>query len=710
MRAPLAIAIALLLVAAAPAAAKTPAPGAPGAPATWLPADKHGFGTAAGRDTSDVWFTLRRSEMSEAYYPDLGTPSVRSLEFVVADPRAGTAVRDTTQPGRVERLGGLTYRQTVTDRRHRWTLTKTYVADPQRNTVLLHVGFKSTRKLALYALLDPALSNDGSDDRGTSAGGALVSWDAGMAAALDAGRLRGASSGYRGTASDPWRDLKANGRLTHRYTAQDPGNVLQAARLAVDGRRHRTIDVALGFAADRGGARETAAATRARGFAAVAAAYAAGWRRYRATLKPSPVAAGSVATAYDASLLVLAASEDKRHPGAFVASPTMPWTWGQLTLEKPKTGPYHLVWSRDLYEIATAMVAAGDAPAANRALDFLFDHQQKPDGSFPQNSEVDGTPHWTGLQLDEVADPILLAWQLGRTDRWPGVKRAADFIVANGPQTPQERWENQGGWSPATIAAEIAGLVCAADLARRSGDPASAAAYESTADSWQRQVESWTATTNGPYAPRPYYVRITKDAQPDQGTTYKVGDGGPSDTDQRAVVDPSFLELVRLGVKPASDPVVRNSLEVVDRQLAVRTPNGTFWHRYNFDGYGETRTGAPWMVTPDDSGLTLGRLWPIFAGERGEYELLAGQSAVARLRDMAATANDGGMIAEQVWDGRPPTGTRGRRAGEGTLSATPLAWSHAQLVRLAWSIQAGRPVEQPAIVACRYSGRCAPPG
>jgi glucoamylase len=384
----------------------------------------------------------------------------------------------------------------------------------------------------------------------------------------------------------------------------------------------------------------------------------------------------------------------------------MPWTWGELTLEKPTTGPYHLVWSRDLYQIATGLLAAGDRAAANRALDYLFERQQKPDGSFPQNSQVDGTEHWTGLQLDEVAFPIVLAWQLGRTDRWPGVRKAAEFIVRRGPQSDQERWENQSGWSPATIAAEIAGLVCAADLARRNGDVAAAVRYEATADRWQRQVEGWTATTNGPYSPRPYYLRLTKDGRPDRGTRYSIGDGGPSKADQRTVVDTSFLELVRLGVKPANDPTVLNSVAVVDQRLGVRTPNGTFWHRFTYDGYGETRSGGPWRISDPDTRRTLGRLWPLFAGERGEYELLSGRPASAQLAAMAATANDGGMIAEQVWDGRPPTGRGGRMAGEGTLSATPLAWSHAQLLRLAWSIQAGRPVELPSVVGCRYTGRC----
>ncbi len=385
----------------------------------------------------------------------------------------------------------------------------------------------------------------------------------------------------------------------------------------------------------------------------------------------------------------------------------MPWVWGTGQVERP-SGPYHLVWSRDLYQIATALLAAGDRPGAERALDHLFEVQQKPDGSFPQNAEVDGTEHWKSLQLDQTALPIVLAWQLGRADArtYEHVRKAADFLLAHGPVTQQERWENQGGYSPGTIAAEIAGLICAGDLARRNGDTASAERYESTADAWQRQVETWTVTGSGPLAPNPYFLRLSKDGNPNLGTPYSLGDGGPAAMDQRRVVDPSFLELVRLGVKAADHPAIVSTLPVVDAQLKVDTPHGPFWRRYDFDGYGETREGGPWVISEPETGSTLGRAWPIFAGERGEYALAAGQPADVYLAAMAHSGNDGYMLPEQVWDGRPPTGEPGFTLGEGTFSATPLIWTHAQFVRLAWSIQAGYPVEQPSVVACRYTRVC----
>jgi glucoamylase len=415
---------------------------------------------------------------------------------------------------------------------------------------------------------------------------------------------------------------------------------------------------------------------------------------------------------YAVSCMILAGCEDKIYRGAFIASPSIPWAFGNGLINP--SGPYHGVWARDLYEVATALIADGDLDGANRALDYILNVQQTADGSCPQNTMVDGTPIFHSLQLDEVSDPIILAYQLGRkdADTWSHhIKPAAEFIISctplsghPAPYTLEERWEEQSGYSPASIASEIAALVCAADIARANGDPNCANRYLTTADSWRAQIEKWTVTTNGPYSSEPYYLRLTKDGRPNSGTTYQLGNGGPASIDQRKVVDPSFLELVRLGVKAANDPVIVNSLKVVDTQLLVTTSAGKFWHRYTSDGYGETATGAPWAATPPDSGATFGRVWSIFAGERGEYEIAARNlnAAQANLVAMANTANEGDLLPEQVWDNQPPAGQTGFVAGTGTNSATPLAWTHAQFIRLAFDLSAGSLLEQPSVVAQRY--------
>jgi glucoamylase len=695
--------LAVVATTAAAPAGGGEAPGAPGEPAVYQPADKQGFGTAHGGAESPVWFTLGDGRMTEVFYPDLSTPATRELTLVVTDGRSFTEeVR-----GRTEQVGDLTFRQTA--RGTGWKAVTTYVTDPARATVLVDVSFTARTPLKVYALYDPALSREGNDDTASS-GEALVSSDAAAASALVAGRGFGATStGYLGV-SDGRTDL-ADHRMDWRYAKAGPGNVVQTGELRLDGVRHKKDTLALGFGTSRTEAVRTAKKSLSTGFGTAAARYKKGWQDYVSGLRrlPSSVVTRHERAVYRSSLLVLAASEDKRNRGAYIAAPGFPWAFGFDRQIAPEFGSYALVWPRDLYQIATGLLAAGDSGGANRALDYMLDVQQQPDGHLAQNTRVTGEPYWTSVQLDETAAPMLLAWLLNRTDEstLDGLRRAADFMVSypNAPFTEQERWENQSGYSPATIASEIAGLVCLADLLTRSGDTAGAARYLAVADRWESTVEAWTVTSTGPLSDEPYYLRLTKDGDPNAGTTYNLGDNNVGEVDQRTVVDPSFLELVRLGIRPADDPVIENTIAVVDRELGEQTPAGQLWHRFTSDGYGEQADGGPWNVIWPVPTRTYGRLWPIFAGERGEYELLAGDPAAARdrLRTIAATANSGLMLPEQVWDSQVPPGVR---PGTGTTSATPLVWTHAQYIRLAWSITAGHPVEQPSVVACRYTKPC----
>jgi glucoamylase len=692
------------------------APGRPGQQVAYYGANKGGFGTA--HDVrSNVWFTLEPGGgTGEIYYPDLSTPAARALGFVVVD-GAGHATRASSVRHDTRLLDGdsLTYRQTDTDPNGRWRLTTTYVAAAQRPALRVGVRLTSLTGNAyrLYLLYEPTLSNTPANDSGRTRGSTLVASDGTSASALEGEpAFTATSNGYRGT-SDGWTDLHEHGRMVWQYSSATAGNVVQTARTSLTGQPdHQNLTLTLGFGADPATARDVADSAAAESFASAAYAYRFGWSKYLHELSPAPpsLATSTQRQEYAVSEMVLAASEDKLHRGAYIASPTMPWEWATID----PSGPYHLVWSRDLYEIATALIADGDRAGANRALTFLFDQQQKPDGSFPQNSDVTGTPVWTGLQLDEVADPIILAYQLHRfaASDWAHVKKAADFLLNfsedghSAPWSPMERWENQDGYSPATMASEIAGLVCAASIARANGDAASAQRYLTTADRWRSHVKDWTVTSTGPYSSQPYFLRLTKDGHPNQGTTYAIGDSGPSNADQRSVVDPSFLELVRLGVFGADDPDIRNSLTVVDRQLSYDTERGRFWHRASFDGYGETGTGAPWTFgNPDDSFLTHGRGWPLLNGERGEYDLAAGIPSAARtqLVTMSHTDNSGYLLPEQVWDNQPPGGDQpGTTPGTPTLSATPLAWTHAQFIRLAQDVAAGAVLEQPAVVTARY--------
>src|SRR6476661_3231577 len=686
---PGAVALATALVLAAPAAAATatgPAPGAPGTAAAYLPADKSGVGTSASTP-SRTWLTVQKEGgLGELFYPDLSTPSARSLRFLVADTSGHSAAWAAQPTTTLTDSRSLSYRQTFKDPSGRWQLTASYATDPARNTVLADVAFSPAQpgnRFTVYAVYEPTLADSRTDNSGATQGDALTATHGPASSALAGSpAFTATSSGYRDTSDGP-KDLIGDGRMDWQYSSAAPGNLVQTAQL--DRKAARTT-IAIGFGGSPAGALSAARGSLATGFGTASNSYAAGWHAYLGRIKSAPSSLGtsSQQAIYRVSAMTLAASEDKANRGAYVASHTMPWVWGR---EAP-SGPYHLVWSRDLYQIATALIADGDTAGAGRALDFLFTKQQKPDGSFPQNSTTTGAPFWGGLQLDEVAFPIVLAHQLGRSDAatWSHVKRAADFLIGfqqdghSAPWTPQDRWENQSGYSPATIASEIAGLVCAADIARANHDTESADRYLATADDWQSKVKGWTATTTGPYSSGPYFLRLTKDGDPNAGTAYDIGDSSYSNVDQRRVVDPSFLDLVRLGVLPANDPAVVNSLGVIDRQLGVQTTRGFFWHRASFDGYGEKRDGSLWEFgLPNDSRITLGRAWPLLNGERGEYQLAAGQSGAAatQLKAMANAAGPGDMLPEQVWDNQPPSGTPGFAPGTPTFSATPLAWTHA---------------------------------
>ncbi|MDQ4085683.1 MAG: glycoside hydrolase family 15 protein [Actinomycetota bacterium] len=698
--------------AGAPAGSDDP-PGAPGRDPGYASADKQGFGTAHSL-ASPVWYTLGHGGATDLYYPNLSTPASRQLQLVVTDGE-DFVQRLTDVPTRTEPLDARVpaYRQTSTGRG--WRATATYVTDPARPSISVDLQLRSLtgERLAAYVVHEPTLSKDGSDDRSRSSGSTLLAWDDRAASALLAEpHLSQTSQGYLGT-SDGWTQLSDDMRLSQTYDHAGPGHIGQVGRLQLDGVGVTDAELTLGYGDDRGAAVVNAQESAQTGFTALAAEYQAGWQRYLASLEPAPqsLTTQHQRDVYWSSLVMLAASEDKQNRGGFVASPSMPWAWRNDPDLAPVPGPYHLVWPRDLYQHATALLAAGDEAAANRAWEFLMSVQQ-PDGHMPQNTETTGEPHWTSIQLDETALPIVLAWQLDRTDpqSLDAVRRAARFLIDfekdghRSPWSEQERWENQSGYSPGTIASAIAGLICAADLMERGGHPDLAAEYRQVADRWAANVDGWTATTNGPFSDDPYYLRVSKEGDPNVASPYNPGDNYPTEVDQRTQVDPSFLELVRLGIKPADDALVRNTLDVVDRKLSEDTPAGTFWHRFTSDGYGEEADGSDWNL---GEGRTYGRLWPIFAGERGEYELLAGRPDLAsqRLADMAATANEGLLLAEQVWDNRAPSDDGEPRPGTPTRSATPLAWTHAQYVRLAQSIDAGEPVERPSVVVERYAGR-----
>jgi glucoamylase len=682
------------------------APGAPGKDADWPSAAKQGFGTA-NNIRSKVWFTLADGVMTEVYYPTIDVPNSQMLQLVVVTPegKVETEYEDTTHTVQVmDNARSLSFRQENKARSGAYLITKSYAVDPQRNSVLIDVNFrwqtKGPCRCSLYVYYDPSLNNSGMHDSAWTEGDAMLAADGDKGSALIAQpRFAQTSNGYLGT-SDGLSQLRAAKKLEPYERAED-GNVVQVGRLSSSKISANSISftLALGYGNTAVAALTNARGSLARGFETVQREYESGWHKYVATL---PTVEPKYQGQFTMAAMVLKALEDKTYRGAFIASPSIPWGGGPNANE-PTISGYHAVWARDLYQVATAFDAMGDRATANRALDYLFKIQQKTDGSFPQNSWVDGRPIGGGLQMDQVAFLLVLAYQVGRTDRnsWlRHIKPAADLILRKGPVSDQDRWEEKRGYSPAAIAAEIAGLVCAAHIARINHDPKSAATYLRTADNWAKNVERWTATTNGSYGDGNYYLRITENGNPNDGAKIEINSGGGS-FDEREIVDAGFLELVRLGIKAADDPLIIKSLAVVDRLIKVETPAGAGWYRYNHDAYGERPDGRAY-----DGRNGKGRLWTLLTSERGEYELALGDTLRVRKRldTMMGFANQGLMIPEQVWD-RSEGSDSAFRIGSGTGSATPLAWSMAQFIRLALNLKSGRSVDTPVVVRARYLKR-----
>jgi glucoamylase len=512
------------------------------------------------------------------------------------------------------------------------------------------------------------------------------------------------SNGFVGH-SDGWQDLKgsrADSTMNWTYESATNGNIAQMAMFDLSpyaNQKSVSFNLVLGFGGSDTEAEAVAAETLGDNFSIMLSTYNAQWNSYTNSINTF---GGTADQQYYVAAMAIKAATDKI-TGAIVAGLGNPWGNSNYSICTPfgipMQGGYHLVWPRDLYKIASALIVAGDTATANKALDWLLSTMQQPDGHFLQNVFVDGTPYWNAVQMDETAFPIILAWKLGRNDATTytnHIKPAADYIVKHGPVTQQERWEENSGYSPSTIAAEIAGLVCAADIARVNGDTTSETNYLATADYWQSKVESWTFTTSGSIGNGQYFERIDDNGNPNDGHLLHISNGGGS-YDERSIVDSSFLELVRLGVKPWNSPSILSSIAAIDSTIKQTIPGkGDGFFRYNHDGYGETSTGA------DYTGAGVGRLWPIFTGERGHFVIASGQKADTYLATMRTFANTSYMIAEQVWDNNPPPGYS---PGTPTKSMTPLSWSMAEYITLLASNYTSQVMDMPAIVKDRYVTR-----
>jgi len=708
-------------------AATGDAPGWPGIEPRWTSSAKSGVGTALGAG-GRVWFAISHGILNEVYYPRLDQACTRDLGLVVTDRQdffseekrhAGheiTAVAD----------GVPAFHLVNTCLAGRYRIHKDILADPAREVVLQRVRFEPLQgalsDYALFVLLAPHLANAGAGNTawvGEIKGVPMLFAErdgTALALACSAGWLQ-RSAGFVGV-SDGWQDLHSHGRMEWSYLHAGHGNTALTGEVDLAAARGEFV-LALGFGHGYREAAHRAAASLWAGFDGSADNYRAGWEAWLEGLRPLGCGSPGGRDLCRTSAAVLRTHESARFPGGMIASLSIPWGFSKGDGD---LGGYHLAWPRDLCECAGGLLAAGAKEDMGRVLLYLAATQEA-DGGWPQNMWLDGTPYWNGVQMDEAGLPILLADLANREGAldagelarlWPMIRRAAGFLVRNGPVTQQDRWEEDPGYSPFTLAVEVAALLCAAEFAERF--EADLADYlRETADAWNGAIEHWTYASGTDLARDigidGYYVRIsppdTADAASPTGGFVPIKNRPPGQSREPAanIISPDALALVRFGLRAADDPRILNTVKAIDAHLKVELPQGPAWRRYPGDGYGEHADGQPF------DGVGIGRPWPLLTGERAHYELAAGrtQEAAELLAAMSRFANAGGLLPEQVWDAEALP-DRELLPGEPSGSAMPLAWAHAEYLKLCRSLADGRVFDTPPQPVRRYQvERCESP-
>jgi glucoamylase len=702
------------------------APGWPGIPPRWTSSAKQGVGTSLS-SASRVWFTLSHGILNEIYYPRVDQACTRDLGLLVTDGQDFFSEEKRHALHTVAPLaeGVPAYRLENTCRQGRYRIEKRVLTDPSREALLQHTRFVPLQGgqegYHLFVLLAPHIGNRGAGNTGWlgeyKGRPMLFAEREGIFLAVAcSGPWLARSVGFVGV-SDAWQDLSRHRLMRWSYSRAENGNLALAGEIDLRSCGGEFVLV-LGFGRNAAEAGNRAQASLSEGFSDVERRYVEEWRKWQEGL-PEPEGRPDRAL-YRGSAAVMRVHEAKNFPGGTIASLSVPWG---STKGDDDLGGYHLVWPRDLVETAGGLLAIGAGLSARRVLRYL-ESTQELDGHWPQNMWLDGSPYWNGIQMDETAFPILLvslALREGALDAresrrlWPMVRRAAAFLVQNGPVTQQDRWEEDPGYSPFTLAVEVAALLCAARLAEENGEPEAASYLRDTADAWNDGIERWTYVSGTALARKTgvqgYYVRVappeTSEAASPAGGFVPIKNRPPGGSEEPAenIVSPDALALVRFGLRSPDDPRIRDTVRVIDKLLRVDTPRGPAWHRYNDDGYGEQADGSAF------DGTGIGRVWPLITGERAHYELAAGHRAEAEglCAALEAFAGEGGLLPEQVWDAADIP-ERELFCGRPSGSAMPLVWAHAEYVKLRRSLRDGRVFDTPRETEQRYvkEGRRSP--
>ena len=698
------------------------APGWPGISPRWTSSAKTGVGTALNH-SSRVWFTLSHGIFDEIYYPRVDKACTRDMGLLVTSGTDYFSEEKRATAQQIENLapGVPAFHLTNTSLDGRYRIEKEVLADPRRDAILQQTRFSALEgKLEdyrLYVQLAPHLGNEGANNTawiGDYKGVPMLFAERqGMALALACSApWLNRSAGFAGV-TDGWRDLSQHFQMTWNYARAENGNVALTGEIDLL-QAQGSFLLALGFGGNIYEAGQRALASLLDGFPAARSTYIQEWQSWLQGLPAlsTPYDGPDTQNLYRTSAAVLRTHESKSFPGALIASLSIPWGFSR---GDDDLGGYHLAWPRDLVESAGGLLALGAHSDARRVLNYL-QITQEADGHWPQNLWLDGSAYWPGIQMDETAFPILLidlalrekALHPDDLERlWPMVKRAASYLVRNGPVTGQDRWEEDPGYSPFTLAAEIAGLLVAAELAEARGELRIASYLRETADTWNSTIERWIYATGTDLARQlgvdGYYVRFTVPDVADAASPSKgfvpIKNRPPRDSLEQAsqIVSPDALALVRFGLRAADDPRIVNTVKVIDALLKTDLPYGPGWHRYNDDGYGEHEDGTPF----DSTGV--GRVWPLLAGERAHYELAAGHvdEAARLLHVLEASVGAGKLLPEQVWDSADIP-EHELFFGKPSGSAMPLVWAHGEYVKLLRSLHDGRVFDMPPQTVQRY--------
>jgi glucoamylase len=689
------------------------APGGPGIEPRWTRGTKLAVGTAYST-SSRVWYTLDHGCVTEVYYPTIDSPQIRDLQFLVTDGETFFHDERRNFIGEIDCVSKAALGFDVINREKegRYSIHKTILGDPHQNSLLVNTRLDAPAdllpRLKMYVLCAPHLEIGGWHNNGE-----ILRWDGGTVLVSYKGStwlaiaatvpFSAASCGYVGI-NDGWTDLADNYRLDWQYDAALDGNIALTGELDLS--KGPSFTLGMAFGTTRHNALSTLAQSLSIPFEHNRDAFIRQWER---TSKRFSLPEGAQDSAlFERSVNLLLAHEDKTYPGAMIASLSIPW--GDEKSDE-EIGGYHLVWTRDLVKSVAGLLAVGDLATPLRALIYLA-VSQRDDGAFYQNFWIDGRPYWTGIQLDEVAFPVILAWRLwkldalGNFDPYSMVRRACAFLIREGPVTAQDRWEEASGYSPSTLAAHIAALICGAEFLEDRGDKSSAEFVRDYSDFLESHIERWTVTTQGALVPgiTRHYIRINPgvihqcvDEDPNCGTITlsNQAPGNRYEYPANMIVDAGFLELVRFGIRGSEDPVIQDSLRVVDAVLKVDTPAGPVWHRYNHDGFGQRDDGTSY------NGWGIGRAWPMLTAERGIYEIAAGHDPEPYIRALENFAGGIGLIPEQVWDA-PDLPERHFVFGGETGAAMPLLWAHSEYVKLCRSAADGKNSELIEPVYDRY--------